>query len=334
MRAWPLLKELILATSIILLLLLAMYSATGNSPPVVVVESDSMMHDPDGQIGAIDAGDLILVHSPNSRKIITYAEALELATDSKIYESHGLPGDVIVYDKNGEDKTPIIHRAIMYARANLTETPDRDNNSCINGNYDKFLIDSTDSQLGSCILTWDVAGTTIRNSTKISWEFTKYRCDLTDNGAHAQYLRIIDWIPDHEGYLTLGDNNNCNVDQGGSATNNTTGGGLSDASGKRVQAVSKEWLEGIAGGEIPWFGSIKLMTLGATSSSSPGTTYIPSKTWFSLTFTIATLLMLPVIIEPLVNRFLEKSPEMKSYSQESKENELKNKKIDEIGESE
>jgi len=317
LRAWPLLKELILATSIILLLLFAMYSATGNSPPVVVVESDSMMHDPNGQIGAIDAGDLILVHSPTSRKIITYAEALELSSDSKSYESHGLPGDVIVYDKNGEDKTPIIHRAILFARGNFTETPDRINNNCVNGSYDEFLIDKRDTQIGSCILTWDVAGTNIRNSTKISWDFTTYRCDLTDNGAHAQYLRIIDWVPNHEGYLTLGDNNNCNVDQGGTATNNTTGGGLSDASGKRVQSVSKEWVEGIAGAEIPWFGSVKLMTLGATSDSSPGTMYIPSKTWISLTMTIITLLMLPVIMEPIVNRFLEKSPEMISHSNES-----------------
>ena len=313
MKAWPLLKELILAISIILLLLLAMYSSTGNSPPVVVVESDSMMHDPEGQLGAIDAGDLIVVHAPNSRKIVTYAEALDVESNSKIYHSHGLPGDVIVYDKNGEDRTPIIHRAILFARANLTETPDRISNSCENGSYDKFLADDSDLELGTCVLTWDVAGTTIRNSTKISWDFKEFNCDLYDNGAHAQYLRIIDWVPNHEGYLTLGDNNNCNVDQGGIATNNTTGGGLSDASGMRVQAVSKEWVEGIAGAEIPWFGSVKLMTLGATSDSSPGTTYIPSKTWLSLTGTIFILLIIPVILEALVNSFLQRSPEMISH---------------------
>ena len=317
MKAWPLLKELILAISIILLLLLAMYSSTGNSPPVVVVESDSMMHDPEGQLGAIDAGDLIVVHAPNSRKIVTYAEALDVEPNSKIYHSHGLPGDVIVYDKNGEDRTPIIHRAILFARANLTETPDRTSNSCENGSYDKFLIDDSDLELGTCVLTWDVAGTTIRNSTKISWDFKEFNCDLYDNGAHAQYLRIIDWVPNHEGYLTLGDNNNCNVDQGGIATNNTTGGGLSDASGMRVQAVSKEWVEGIAGAEIPWFGSVKLMTLGATSDSSPGTTYIPSKTWLSLTGTIFILLIIPVILEALVNSFLQRSPEMISHLDES-----------------
>ena len=317
MKAWPLLKELILAISIILLLLLAMYSSTGNSPPVVVVESDSMMHDPEGQLGAIDAGDLIVVHAPNSRKIVTYAEALDVEPNSKIYHSHGLPGDVIVYDKNGEDRTPIIHRAILFARANLTETPDRISNSCENGSYDKFLADDSDLELGTCVLTWDVAGTTIRNSTKISWDFKEFNCDLYDNGAHAQYLRIIDWVPNHEGYLTLGDNNNCNVDQGGIATNNTTGGGLSDASGMRVQAVSKEWVEGIAGAEIPWFGSVKLMTLGATSDSSPGTTYIPSKTWLSLTGTIFILLIIPVILEALVNSFLQRSPEMISHLDES-----------------
>ena len=317
MKAWPLLKELILAISIILLLLLAMYSSTGNSPPVVVVESDSMMHDPEGQLGAIDAGDLIVVHAPNSRKIVTYAEALDVESNSKIYHSHGLPGDVIVYDKNGEDRTPIIHRAILFARANLTEPPDRISNSCENGSYDKFLADDSDLELGTCVLTWDVAGTTIRNSTKISWDFKEFNCDLYDNGAHAQYLRIIDWVPNHEGYLTLGDNNNCNVDQGGIATNNTTGGGLSDASGMRVQAVSKEWVEGIAGAEIPWFGSVKLMTLGATSDSSPGTTYIPSKTWLSLTGTIFILLIIPVILEALVNSFLQRSPEMISHLDES-----------------
>ena len=317
MKVWPLLKELILATSVILLLLFAMYSSTGNSPPVVVVESHSMMHDPNGQIGAIDAGDLILVHAPDSRKIITYAEALELSSDSKIYESHGFPGDVIVYDKNGEDKTPIIHRAMLYARANYTMTPDRLDNSCDSGTYDQFLVDKVDLLIGSCVITWDVAGTTIRNSTKINWNFEDYKCDLTDNGAHAQVLRIIDWVPKHEGFLTLGDNNKCNVDQGGVATNFTTGGGLSDGSGNRVEAVSKYWVEGIAGAEIPWFGSVKLMTLGATSDSSPGTEYIPSKTWVSLTLTILILLISPVLLEAIVNNFLQRSPEMILHSNQS-----------------
>ena len=255
---------------------------------------------------------------PQRRTISMFARsALVTGTQLSKQKEDTLKRAFSVYDKNGEDRTPIIHRAILFARANLTETPDRTSNSCENGSYDKFLADDSDLELGTCVLTWDVAGTTIRNSTKISWDFKEFNCDLYDNGAHAQYLRIIDWVPNHEGYLTLGDNNNCNVDQGGIATNNTTGGGLSDASGMRVQAVSKEWVEGIAGAEIPWFGSVKLMTLGATSDSSPGTTYIPSKTWLSLTGTIFILLIIPVILEALVNSFLQRSPEMISHLDES-----------------
>ena len=62
------------------------------------------------------------------------------------------------------------------------------------------------------------------------------------------------------------------------------------------------------------------MTLGATTDSSPGTSYIPSKTWLSLTGTIFILLIIPIILEGLVNAFLQKSPEMVSHSDESMKN--------------
>ena len=216
MKGWPLARELLLAASMILLLLGGIYGATGNTPPIVVVESSSMMHNEDGQIGAIDAGDLVLVHSVSSQMIVTYAEATDASSTFHGRNSHGMEGDVIVYSKNGEDATPIIHRAIMYARANHTSTPDRtQGGTCIDGSFDAHKHDAGDGILGTCVHTWDVPGTSIRNETTITWNFTDYRCDLSDNGAHAQYLKIINWNPGHEGYLTLGDINHCNVDQGG-----------------------------------------------------------------------------------------------------------------------
>mgnify|MGYP003315772113 CR=1 FL=1 len=61
-------KEVILALGLVILILGAMWISTGSFPPMVVVESGSMMHDlDDGSVGAIDAGDLILVMNP-SRK--------------------------------------------------------------------------------------------------------------------------------------------------------------------------------------------------------------------------------------------------------------------------
>lgn len=318
MRFWPLGRELILAASMIMLLLAGIYGVTGNSPPIVVVESSSMMHDPGGQIGAIDAGDLVMVHSVDKRRIVTYAEASDESNPFYGRMNHGLEGDVIVYAKNGEDATPIIHRAVIYARANLTATPERMlADACEQGSYDAYQHDEGDAMLGTCVLTWDVPGTTIRNDTSISWNFTEYRCDLSDNGAHAQYLKIINWNPGHQGYLTLGDNNNCNVDQGGRATANTTGNGLSDSQGNTVTTVTDEWLEGVAGAEIPWFGAVKLMTMRQLSDDSPGTSQVPGKSWFSLMATVFVLLALPMAIEPLANRLLTTSPEAITHGNES-----------------
>ena len=49
------------------LLLGSMFLSTGTFPPMVVVESGSMMHDDEGQIGAIDPGDLVLVINQKGR---------------------------------------------------------------------------------------------------------------------------------------------------------------------------------------------------------------------------------------------------------------------------
>ena len=54
--------ELALAVGMIGCLVGAMFIHTGSMPPLVVVESSSMIHSEDGEIGSIDAGDLILVH--------------------------------------------------------------------------------------------------------------------------------------------------------------------------------------------------------------------------------------------------------------------------------
>ena len=56
-----LLREILLAIGMIVLLIGGLYAHTGTMPPLVVVESSSMIHSEQGEIGSIDAGDLILV---------------------------------------------------------------------------------------------------------------------------------------------------------------------------------------------------------------------------------------------------------------------------------
>ena len=101
------LREAYLALGLVVILLGSMWLATGSFPPMVVVESGSMMHDEEGSVGTIDPGDLVLVMNPDRKDVITFVEATDEGNENYGHESHGMPGDVIVYKKNGGSDTPV-----------------------------------------------------------------------------------------------------------------------------------------------------------------------------------------------------------------------------------
>ncbi|MEM4232435.1 MAG: S26 family signal peptidase [Thermoplasmata archaeon] len=111
------LRDAGVAALIVASMLLAMFAYTGQWPPLVVVESDSMMHNDDNlsELGVIDTGDMVLVKRvDDSRDIITYAEGFVTG-----HRSYGEYGDVVIYKVNGlDDRTPIIHRAMIYLEVN------------------------------------------------------------------------------------------------------------------------------------------------------------------------------------------------------------------------
>ncbi|AGI47017.1 Signal peptidase I [Thermoplasmatales archaeon BRNA1] len=86
---------------------LAIHSMSGVSPPFTVVESQSMQHSRESEIGIIDTGDLILVKSPSKTSITSYVEGY--ADD---YSKFGEYGDVIIYKR--DNRNPVIHRAIVW----------------------------------------------------------------------------------------------------------------------------------------------------------------------------------------------------------------------------
>ncbi|MBF92872.1 MAG: hypothetical protein CMB78_03775 [Euryarchaeota archaeon] len=253
-------REVMLAGGLVVLLLGSLWISTGSFPPMVVVESSSMMHDDEGGIGSIDPGDLILVMSPDRLDVITFAEATDEGNENFGYESHGMPGDVIIYRKNGGQDTPVIHRALLQVVEN-----------------------------GS---GWDVPGTNLRNVQTVSVTLD-YDC-LPYHGGSAYKLRIENWVPQHSGFLTSGDNNygGCMVDQP-SANSQGQGGGLTDGRGNPVQPVKQEWIVGVASSEIPWIGSIKLLTSGTHDSVTP-------KSWSYLSVTILLILAAPIVFEQLM----------------------------------
>ncbi|MAP59147.1 MAG: hypothetical protein CL978_02810 [Euryarchaeota archaeon] len=310
-----LLREMTLAAAMILILVIGLWAHTGTMPPLVVVESSSMIHETDGEVGSIDAGDLILVKDTSFENIVTFAEATSTQDSSYGYEMHGMGGDVIIYQKNGDSGTPIIHRAILRVEASQTVTPDRnataeDNNSVhcpSGGTWDSHTMDR-DGKMGTCVLTWNVPGTNVSNQEKVTIHFDGHRAGYYDckRMAHANvepFLVVWDWQPKHAGILTLGDNNQCSVDQGGLVVNGSSG--VHSESGV-AGPVREEWLIGVAGGEIPWLGSVKLM---ASGGDSPGASFVPPSSFMYLALVIGLVLFSPWILERGLKNILEKSPE-------------------------
>jgi signal peptidase I len=302
--------ELALAVGMIACLIGAMFIHTGSMPPLVVVESASMVHDPSGEVGSIDAGDLILVHNQPASTVVTFAEATDVNHPAYGYAQHGMEGDVIIYDKNGEGGTPIIHRAMLRVVAAQTVSPDRTGaDPCPSGTYDALKLD-TDGQLGTCILTWSVPGTTVSDAENVTVIFDGnqagyYDCKRPAHAGVEAHLVVWQWQPAHEGILTLGDNNKCSVDQGASATNGSAG--VHSPSGV-VGPIRDGWILGVAGGEIPWLGTVKLMVGGPASY---GTGDVPSSSFLALGTVLAAVVFAPVASETVFRRLLAGAPELK-----------------------
>ena len=309
-----LLLELALAIGMIACLVGAMFVHTGSMPPLVVVESKSMIHDEGGEVGSIDAGDLILVHNQPTDTIVTFAEATDPNHPSYGYEQHGMEGDVIIYSKNGEGGTPIIHRAIMRVVAEQTVAPDRTATSPCpsDATYDELRI-AEDGLPGDCILTWSVPGTSVINVTNVTVHFNgsqaaHYDCKRPAHAGIEAYLVVDQWAPRHEGMLTLGDNNKCSVDQGAEAVRGSAG--VHSPSGV-VGPIRDGWVLGVAGGEIPWLGTVKLMLGGPQSY---GTRDVPSSSFIALFAVLGGVVLAPQALDSVFRWWLNRSPELTTLS--------------------
>ncbi len=292
-----LVREIVLAAGMISLLVMAMWAHTGSMPPLVVVESNSMQHDKNGEVGTIDAGDLVLVHSPDRNKIITYAEATDENSPDYGYESLGMEGDVIIYERNGEgDSTPIIHRALF--KIDVGETAPTEEGDCSEG----IFWD------GSCVVSWSVPGTNQVNVAKINLIFDgnntgEYPCSGVAAQHGSVWFSVENFTPSNPGYITLGDNNDCNDDQGVFEFAQ----GLSSIHSGIIKPVEEDWVIGISGAEIPWLGTVKLMVSGG---DSPGVSQVPGASFLFLILFVASVLAVPMLVEPVLNRILRNSPEM------------------------
>ncbi len=206
---------------------------TGNWPPMVVIESGSMEHDDNPlypepgftHIGAIDTGDLVLVKSAGSDDIVTYLEGKQTG-----YKRYGDYGDVIIYYKNGVRGECDLGRNLSEADCNrqdgewVTATP---------------------------VIHRAMAWVEVRDNgsyylPEVDMEFANGKLVLAEIGLPlgAPLTGL-----EHSGYITKGDSvSNRHPDQ---LTHR-------DLLGQQVQPVQPGDIVGMARGELPWFGLIKL----------------------------------------------------------------------------
>lgn len=254
-------KDILIAFLIIGIILGSLYIYSSRWPPMVVIESSSMSHDdstpPISQLGVVDTGDIVVVKDSGRDDIVTYLEGM-----AQGHRTYGQYGDVLIYRPMGSDRrTPIIHRSLMYLEYNNT------------GGKRSFDIPSLDK------LEYDEVWETDQGekSHGLNGTLTIHDYGYENVEVTIDLGRLIDY--GHSGFITMGDNN-----FRGNTAHYDQGVGICPA------PVKEDWIDGKARGELPWFGTLKLVYLGKTSM-------VPRNTWNNLMISIIVIIALPFMID-------------------------------------
>jgi signal peptidase len=270
LKALDALKGVLAAIIIVAVIVGGLYAYSGVWPPLVVVESNSMQHSSTQSfIGIIDTGDLVIEKRlTDAGEIRTY-----LASINDNYQTYGEYGDVIIYRPLGAAGTPIIHRAFCTLVYNTT-----------GGGFDMPEL------AGLALSTYSISGGgTDWHNLKGQVEFSNIGYNhiaVTINlqGVLSYYSQLKAQNPafvPHGGIITLGDNNHGNYDQ--NYPMNTV----------CREPVVSSWIDGVARGELPWFGLLKLWISGP--QPAPG--MVPANSVADLWISIALIIGVPIAID-------------------------------------
>lgn len=220
---------------------LALYS--GMYPPFSVVNSGSMQHSDDSSIGTIDTGDMVIVQSPDKKDIVTYVEGSVSG-----YSKFGEYGDVIIYQ---EGNRSIIHRAMLELTLESSSIIHQTWYVPSLTGYDDWDIVDSNGQSIKNILHWNADdGLLTIYATDMSSRLVLMNVGYSDAECSVNLWNLGSKMSDGEsGYLTKGDNGetNSNFDQST---------GITDS------LITDDRIEAIAGIEIPWLGSVKMLVSG------------------------------------------------------------------------
>lgn len=260
-------RDIVIAAVIVLIVMGILYAYSGVWPPPVVIESQSMSHGqdwlPPSQIGVIDGGDMVIVKKASAEsEIATYVQG-----EKSGYSTYGEYGDVIIYRPPAQvryDQTPVIHRAVLRVQVNPS-TGDT---------WDVPELGKTNTLETLTLDGYGYNGVDI----KISLSSLMNRFKATGRTPHG-------------GFITMGDHNAALYRHGGHETD--------QEAGICPEPVEFDWIVGVARGELPWFGGLKLWVSGNTLG-------VPENTWWCLGFAIAMIIVVPMALDYAIDRIRKK----------------------------
>ena len=276
-------RDILMAVFAVIILLGGLFAYCGVWPPMVVIESSSMMHDDDSQIGVIDTGDLTLVKKADDRSaIITYVEAANRRDPNYGFKTYGDFGNVIIYKKSGQAGTPVIHRAIAWLDYNATASdPAR---SIYRGDLPDIGV--------YAVAEYTVAGLKSYSPGQPDTPLVIHISAILSNTARS--------TKPHDGFITKGDHNR--IAPNGAGVDQEA---LETSYGVKVEPVKLEWVIGRAEGELPWFGLLKLWLSGQPTSTFPPTSSQ------GLIITIVLLVVVPVTLDLVIARYRKRRKQRK-----------------------
>jgi len=262
------LKEVAVAAVAVGIIMGALFAYSGVWPPLVVVESGSMQHsDTESYVGVIDTGDMVLVKSIGGHgDVTTYIDGRE--NGLRNYNDYG---QVIVYRPYGDTKkVPIIHRAVAWVEVNDSRVQ-----QLSGGEVDWFNYSFDVTILG-------MSGMNIIEFTIPDYGYGGVALTV-DLRTVLRYHESVDTLP-HDGFITAGDHNIVKYHGGYDQLTPSICADL----------VAPEWVIGVAFGEIPWVGLLKLMVSGGAGSD------VPSNSWWMLGLAIFLVLAVPFCMDMII----------------------------------
>ncbi|MGI0149837.1 MAG: hypothetical protein ACREDF_09950, partial [Thermoplasmata archaeon] len=227
----------------------------------------SMQHaDEVSSIGVIDTGDMVFQQvAPTRASVITYIEGR-----ARDYSTYGDYGDVIIF-RRASNPVPVIHRAIMYVNMHADGTADVPD-----------ILALPDP-------AWEARNAT--GLTRVPVALTSLI--IREMGFRHNINLTFTFSPgvERDGFITMGDHNalrQCEFQ-------------LDDC---RAGYDPYSWMprvadvQGVARGEIPWIGLIKLIFQpGVCCPGGWGDPRAPKNSWDSLLVTLIVLIALPFLLE-------------------------------------